>query len=129
MSQYHTKQRKMLLEFLNSHADEIFSASQVIDFFKPQRISTSSIYRNLAELENLGEIKKLSKNSSREAYYQYINSDNCKDKIHLFCVKCEKYTHLNIEKAKQISDDILNLEGFEINKQNTIVHGICKNCR
>lgn len=129
MSVYNTKQRKVLLEFLSNHPDEIFSATQIIDYFKNEKISLSAVYRNLSELEALGEIKKINKNGTREAYYQYIQAETCQNQIHLFCEKCEKLTHMNSRKAQNLSTEILEDVNFEINKKNTIIYGICKNCR
>ncbi len=129
MSVYNTKQRKILLNFLKSHSDELFSANQILEFYGDEKISLSAIYRNLAEIETLGEIKRVNKNSSREAFYQYINADICKGKIHLFCTKCEKSTHLDIKRAESFSEDIFAEQNFQVDKQNTIIYGICKDCR
>ncbi|MFI3237886.1 MAG: transcriptional repressor [Lachnospiraceae bacterium] len=129
MAAYTTKQRKMLLEYLGNHPHDIFSVTQIIEHFAEHQISPSAIYRNLSGLEELEMIRRISKNGTREAYYQYINASGCKNQIHLHCMKCEKSEHLHMANVEAFTDTILQLEGFEVDKGSTVIYGICKNCR
>ncbi len=129
MSSYKTKQRGALLDFLKAHPDELFSVAQVADCLKDEKISKSALYRNLAELEADGEIRRHSKSGTREVYYQYINDVCCKNQLHLSCVKCEKTFHMNAVRANLLLRQMSFDEEFDIDKKLTVLYGVCKACR
>lgn len=129
MVAYITKQRKVLLDFLSNHPHEIFSAVQIMDHIKVEKLSLSSIYRNLSELEVAEMIRKISKSGSREAYYQYIDKESCNKQVHLFCKKCEKLYHTDKENVESFSKQIFEVDGFTVDQANTIIYGVCKNCK
>lgn len=129
MAVYTTKQRKIILAFLQSQSHDIFSAAQIIDSVQAQQISASAVYRNLAELESAGEIRKIRKNGAREAYYQYVDTACCRNEIHLFCLQCEKTFHMNHTRAQAFRNLLLLEEDFMVDTGNTVIHGICSACR
>ncbi len=129
MATYATKQRKELLDYLSAHPHEIFSVTQIGEYFKDGQISISSVYRNLSELAKEGMIRKVSKSGTREAYYQYVNAKACQNQIHLYCKTCEKSYHMNQKYAQLLSQQILQEELFAIDKGNTVIYGTCKKCR
>ena len=45
MPKYQTKQRTLLLDFLNQHPDELLSAKEIAENLKADNISVSSVYR------------------------------------------------------------------------------------
>ena len=55
-----TKQRKALLAFLSAHADEELTARQMEQALSEQGISISAVYRNLADLEKEGKVRRKS---------------------------------------------------------------------
>ena len=128
MRKYMTKQRKILLEYLEEHADENISAKQIIDALSEYGISTSAIYRNIAALESENKITRVTKNGSREIYYRFTDSNECKKCIHLSCEKCGKTFHMNIEGAQQLVDNVEKSDMFRIDKANTVLYGLCKKC-
>lgn len=83
MPKYMTKQRKALLSFLSAHADEELSARQIAQTLSGEGISISAVYRNLSALEQEGKIRRVSKNGSREVFYQYTDCTACKNCLHL----------------------------------------------
>lgn len=118
----------MLLEFLEKNHDKRLSASQIANSLKNDGISISAVYRNLSALESQGIISRSAKEGSREIFYQYINSNECKNCIHLTCTKCGTVTHMDNNAAKIMSDSLKKTSGFNINKTKTVVFGICENC-
>lgn len=128
MAGYITAQRKMLLEFLEKNHDKRLSASQIANSLKNDGISVSAVYRNLASLEAQGVINRSAKEGTREIFYQYTNSNECKNCIHLTCTKCGRVTHMDNTTAKKMSDALKKTSGFNINKNKTVVFGVCDNC-
>lgn len=129
MMEYITDKRKKLVAYLGSHEDEQLSAYDICKALANENISKSAIYRNLALLEEKGLLKKYAKENTKELYYQYIGSNQCKDSIHLCCKKCGKSIHLDKKQTDILLKGTLDTTGFLINKQETIIYGLCKNCR
>ncbi len=129
MPKYMTQQRRELLSFFENHIDEKLSAKEISDKLKDKNISVSAVYRNLAELEKNGMVRRLSKKGSREVFYQYIDEHKCRECLHLSCEKCGKTFHMNIDGANALVKSVENNDDFAIDKANTILYGICKNCQ
>ncbi|WP_352400769.1 Fur family transcriptional regulator [Anaerotignum sp.] len=128
MTNYQTMQRKVLTEFLQSNPDVQFSAKEIFNILSNTSISLSAVYRNLSSLEADGIISRFTKEGSRESFYQYINSDICRNSIHLVCTKCNKTFHMHPEEMKRMLESIEKSEGFIVNNTKTILYGICKSC-
>ncbi len=126
---YSTEQRNALLSFLSENPDKMFSAKQIFANFSGNEISKSAIYRNIAELENEGKIKRCAKTGSREAFYQFVGCSDCKTHIHLSCQKCGKIFHLENSFAENIISVLEKNAGFELSKGESTLVGICKECK
>jgi len=129
MQQYSTQQRKILLDFLEKHSDESLSALDIINNLAKQGISKSAVYRNLAALEEEGKVKRTVKLGERTSYYQYMASEYCKNKIHIHCIKCGKTAHISGSLAKRIGSSIQLEDDFQIDNSETVIYGLCKNCK
>lgn len=129
MPKYMTKQRKALLAFLSAHADEELSARQLETALSDVGVSISAVYRNLSDLEKEGKIRRVSKSGVREVLYQYIDSDVCRGFLHLSCEKCGKTYHMNMRGTEMLMNSVEQSDKFFINKANTVLYGVCKDCR
>ena len=125
---YNTEQRNLLLTFLKENPDKKFSAKEIEQALKDKNISRSAVYRNLADLEAEGKIKRYSKTGSRETFFQYYDLQCCKTHIHLSCIKCGKIFHMENNIADLLINNVEEQEGFEIDKGETTLYGVCKNC-
>lgn len=125
---YNTEQRTALLSFLSDNPDKTFSAKEIAQALAGKNISKSSVYRNLSELESEGKIKRVSKAGSHESFYQFFDNTACKNHIHLSCTKCGKIFHLESEQTEKLVSEVEAADGFEINKGETTLYGVCKNC-
>lgn len=124
-----TKQRKALLNYLSMHADERLSAKQLEDALKSEGISISAVYRNLSELEREGKVRRVNNSGSREVFYQYTDGAHCKDCLHLSCEKCGKTYHMNSAVAQTLIENLAQSDEFTIDKANTVLYGVCGDCR
>lgn len=124
---YKTEQRNLLLNFLKNTPDVCFTAKQISEALKDSNISKSAVYRNLAELEQEQKIKRTT-GKSRESFYQFLDTENCRNHIHLSCIKCGKIFHLENSVAQSLVSNLEITEGFEIDKEKTTLYGICKIC-
>ena len=126
MQAYMTQPRKRLLNYLHKHADETLSAAQISEDLP--EISVSAVYRNLSALEQDGSVRKVAKNGSREVFYQYMKAEECRDHLHLSCKSCGKTFHLDEQETAVLLDSIAKLEGFTVDRGDTVLYGICEHC-
>ena len=128
MSKYMTKQRKLLLAYLEQHPDELLSAHQIAEDLADEKISVSAIYRNFADLEGEGKVRRTSQHGKRKVYFQYTDSEHCKENLHLSCQRCGKSYHLDPKLADFITQALANTEDFEMSIANTVIYGTCSSC-
>lgn len=129
MSKYMTRQRKAMLSYLGSHADELFCAQEIAEALADEGVSLSAVYRNLAELEAEGRVRRASRENAREVYYQFIGADECRGCLHLQCKKCGRTFHMDAAGAEQLKSVLEKSEGFALDKGDTVLYGLCEVCR
>lgn len=128
MAKYKTEQRKIMQELFSEHPHEIFSAKEIAELLAGQAVSISAIYRNLSELESAGLVRRCAKAGSREAFYQYTGTEDCKDHIHLMCKKCGKTIHMETEDTEALVQSASKYRNFTLDKTDSILYGLCEAC-
>ena len=106
-----------------------FRAYRRTDDRTADNISISAVYRNLSALEEDGILKRSIRENTREVYYQYIAAKECREHLHLSCRVCGKSIHLDEADTAQLIQNTLRNTGFQIEKTETILYGICEGCR
>lgn len=129
LPRYSTKQREALLAFLNAHGHELLSASQIADGLRAQQVSISAVYRNLADLEREGKVRKHTQNGSRTTLYQYVIADCCRGRLHLCCTVCGRTVHLEDQLAQKMMRHFEEYAGFTIIPADTVIRGVCSRCK
>ena len=119
-----TKQRKTLLGYLSAHPDEALSAQEIAAALEGEGVSLSAVYRNLAELETDGQIRRTSREGS-----QFTGSDACRNSLHLKCKKCGRTFHMDSTGAAQLLGVVEKAEGFAVDKGDTVLYGVCEICQ
>ena len=129
MAKYMTKQRRQLLEYLSEHTDEQMTARQMSDALSSEGISISAIYRNLSDMEKEGFLKRSVREGTREVCFQYIAAAKCQNSLHLSCCACGRSIHLGDADTERLLRDTRESTGFQIDKSETVLYGICADCR
>lgn len=129
MPKYATRQRAALLRFLADHADESLSASEIAQALSQENISRSAVYRNLAELEAEGKVCRVSQGGSREALYRFTDAEECRECLHMTCVRCGRTYHMADLDADNLVRALIRNEGFRVDKASTVLYGTCSACR
>jgi Fur family ferric uptake transcriptional regulator len=127
MPTYKTQTRKMLLDYLQSHADETLSAS-IISKALPE-ISVSAVYRNLAALEKEGLLAAVREAGGRERYYRFTAAEQCRRHLHLSCKRCGKTFHMNEAETEELVRSIAALDRFAVDRSETVLYGVCEDCQ
>lgn len=129
MSKYVTKQRRRLLDYLQAHPDETLSAGEISEAMRDGEISASAVYRNLAELEADGKVRRLSRQGSREVFFQYMDAADCRGCLHLSCTRCGKTFHMGARGAEKLARDVEESDDFQLDRSETVLYGVCRGCR
>ena len=120
-----TKNRKIILEFLQKEENPI-SAEELFDKLKRENeIDLSTIYRNLNILEEKGVLLKTT-NLDGINYYQINNSNH---KHFLTCNNCHKKFVIEDCPIHELEEKIEKETGFIINGHNFEFTGICPDCQ
>lgn len=129
MPKYMTKQRTQLLDFFEQNHDQQHTVREIADKLAAENISISAIYRNLADLEAEGKLRKITRPGVRDVYYQYTDAHGCRDQLHLSCERCGKTFHASEAGSTELLNILSKCDSFSVDKSNTVLYGICKNCR
>ena len=81
------------------------------------------------ELEKENRVKRCIRDNSREVLYQYIDLPECRSSLHLMCRVCGRMFHLEPEQTNKLVEHVEKAQGFVIDKSETILYGVCKDCR
>lgn len=127
MPKYETKQRKTLITLLCDSADKLLSATDISKALSG--ISLSAVYRNLSDLEKEGKVQRIAITGSKKVYYRYTSAKECEKHLHLSCSKCGKTFHMNVPDTNSLIDKVLSGSNFKVDSNNTVLYGICGNCR
>ena len=125
---YLTEQRKVLYNFFESHPHDSFCVRDIHDALADSGISLSAIYRNLSSMKKEGVVRCYAHEGSRDIYYRFVGNVHCADAIHLTCTDCGRTYHMSSEAASKMQSELNNLEGFRINRDKTVLYGVCKEC-
>ena len=129
LSKYVTRQRKLLLSYLCRHPDEQLSVQEITQALEGESISVSAVYRNLADLEAEGKLRRTSRGGAREVYYQFTGADACLGCLHLSCKRCGRTFHMDSAGAEELVHNVEKRQGFEIDRADTVLFGVCLACR
>ncbi|MBP3876739.1 MAG: transcriptional repressor, partial [Lachnospiraceae bacterium] len=106
-SKYRTRQRDILINYLQSSPGEHFTASDVCSYFREQgaSIGQSTIYRQLESLVDEGIINKYIIDGTSSACFEYVGPDAQADMetcFHCKCEKCGRLIHLHCDELLEI---------------------------
>lgn len=120
----YSRQREAILEIVSaSHSHP--TAAQVYAAVKEKipNISLGTVYRNLDQLSQNGDILMLSVGEGCERY-----DGNVKAHLHLHCKVCGNIFDIPLDENNQLYVLALK-EGFKCESTICIIEGICKDCK
>lgn len=101
------------------------SAEELYMNLKPHNpnLSLATVYRNLNQMAQIGEIKKI-EGLSGQVHYDH----NVCEHFHVICVDCGKIMDLPQEMAQSLKGILNKQNEFEILSYDILVKGRCKKC-
>ncbi len=132
-SKYRTKQREILLGYLETVPGVHITAGDAYEYFKPQGspIGQCTIYRQLQSLVDERIINKYIIDANTPACFEYVGADSHEDAevcFHCKCEKCGKLIHLHCEELEEIQSHLSLEHGFRLDPIRTVFYGLCENC-
>lgn len=125
MIKRNTIQRALVLKAVNqlqchATAEEIYHL--VVN--KHPNISKVTVYRNLNQLAENGEIRKLEVPGGADRF-----DHRCSDHYHVRCVKCGRVFDVDMDYLENLEKRIKEPCGFEIHSHDLMFKGICPDCK
>jgi Fur family ferric uptake transcriptional regulator len=120
-----TKQKELIMSILRESrvhptADDIY---EMVKKNLP-KISISTVYRNLEQMCEIGEIRKLGVGGSQRRY-----DGNIMPHHHIRCTECGKVDDVHLDGSPNIKNIVQQKSGYEVTGHVTLFFGRCNNCR
>ncbi|NLD10790.1 MAG: transcriptional repressor [Clostridiales bacterium] len=119
-----SQQRKLIAGIMKDNydhptADEIYELSRI----KEPAISRGTVYRNLNQLVEMGEISKLTMPVGPDHF-------DCREQnhYHFLCRKCHKVFDTPLEYDDSLNVAPGSMEGFRIEGHRLLLVGLCPQC-
>ena len=125
MQKRNTVQRSLVLSAvrnLRSHATAEEVYEEVTKAYP--NVSRATVYRNLAKLEEEGEIRRLEIPGEPDRF-DHI----CRKHYHLKCLRCGRIFDVEMESMNGLEEKITDKRGFFVTGHDVLFHGICPDCR
>lgn len=120
-----SRQRDAILEVLKTSYDHP-TADMIHERVRkvlPQ-ISLGTVYRDLKQLEEQGEIIILDTSDSKVHYEGHLE-----EHIHFLCENCGEITDVFCKPTVPAELTELEQNGYTVHSQKTVYYGICNKCR
>lgn len=130
-SKYRTKQRDVVIEALKKYTIENgIGANEFVKILADEglNVSRATIYRRLKMLES-DKIVRVYMGDDGEKRYEYIDDDKCREHMHLVCRKCDKTYHIDCDSVNNFLNHIEKEHNFAVDKMQTVIYGICDECK
>lgn len=121
----YSKQREMIIRTLDGNTSHP-TADAVYEELRKElpNISLGTVYRNLKQLVEQGEIRSLN-GLDGKTHYDY----NVEQHYHFICRKCNKVYDVSKTVAQNIKTEVFGQTGMEVEDCDIMLKGLCRNCQ
>jgi Fur family ferric uptake transcriptional regulator len=130
--EYKSKYKAWMQAFFRDNPDRRYSAQEVFGRMSESgmKINLATVYRNLERLCDDEFLQGQKLPEEEEMYYRFLQPGmGCTEHLHLYCAKCGKVIHLNCEFMDEISHHLMKEHGFSIDCGESMLVGLCRECR
>ncbi len=131
-SEYKTKTRNSIIEYLKAHSDMRFTARDIFDALSKEdaTLNRSTIYRNLERLCSEGKLIRYKEANCNATCYQFSSChEHCHSHMHAQCSDCGKIFHLDNSFVHDFESQIHDTYGIDVDLGKTVIIGQCENCK
>ncbi len=120
----HTIQKQLVIDTVNElhthpSAEEIYTA--VLE--KAPHISKATVYRNLAQLSEMGEILKIEVPNASDRF-----DFNTKPHHHMKCTMCGRLSDVELSRELDVMGNVKSVMGDTLTGYQLLFAGVCKSC-
>ena len=123
---YKTQQKNKIVEFFKENEGGLFSAKEILDYLKDEKIGLTTVYRLIDSLIKdstliifYGEFGKK---------YGYFPCNNNKH-YNLICTKCGKISHIECDTLMEIANHLSLKHNFKLESNEIFLKGRCELCQ
>lgn len=129
--EYNTRQKRELLSFLKERGMQHFSVDDVVFEMQDrgERIGRSTVYRYLELLAEQGSVRKYQSVQGVTQYQHVQDAAQCDDHFHMMCSRCGNLFHVDCSLMGMLSRHLMADHGFALDPRETILVGVCEQCR
>jgi len=125
MVKRNTMQKKLVegaVKSLRTHP----TAEEVYDFITERypEISRATVYRNLRQLAEDGEIRRIEVPGAADRY-----DLNVSQHYHIQCKLCGRFTDIDIPYISDLDEMVAQMTDFDMESHDIVFKGICPRCR
>ena len=133
-AEYHTRQRKELMEYLKSSGTRHLTAAEIKAHLDESGapIGLATVYRQMDRLVQQGQVRRYSLETGDSACYEYVGESDaagCAEHFHCKCERCGRLIHMDCDELQAIRAHLLEHHGFSWNSGKTVFYGLCAECR
>ena len=129
MANYHTEQKKLLLEFLQKNSENSYTIDEIASALEDSSIGKSTIYRLMTKLVEEKTVRRSAADKGRQFVYRIIADDHCRNHLHLQCTDCGRILHLDEKTSDALLDRVNAIKGFSVSEEDTVLMGKCAECK
>jgi Fe2+ or Zn2+ uptake regulation protein len=121
-----TNTRRATIGVLLNSGQAHLSAEDIVSQVKLQHpdVAESTIYRNLATLEELGVVEHVHLGHGPSTYHLAEDGHE-----HLLCERCGKVIEVPEETFAPLADQLATTYGFRIHPRHFAIMGLCRRCQ
>ncbi|MDR2932917.1 MAG: transcriptional repressor [Oscillospiraceae bacterium] len=127
---YQTKQKGIILTYLSEHAEQAFSAREILLSCKQKGtpVGLATIYRHLECLVRENKVKKVTTDNSAGLRYQFLSPAARGDAFFLKCDCCGKITSAECGLLDEMATHMNRAHGFKLDTARSVLYGRCREC-
>ena len=132
-SKYNTKQREMLLGYLESQKRAHITVADVCEYFKEHGspMGQATVYRQMEKLVDDGLVSKYIVDVGSPACFEYVGEHSHAGEgtcFHCRCEICGSIIHMHCDELSLIKGHLFEEHGFKLDPFRTVFYGICEDC-
>ena len=128
-SEYKTKQRERILEYIKSAGDCV-TAEEIIRGLSEtgDAVSKPTVYRTLEHFVKSGTLTRFVSEKGESSSYR-LGEDKHSEHFHLKCTECKKTVCVDCGFIHNLENHFLAHHGFTLSPNQTVFYGVCADCR
>ncbi len=132
MAEYHTEQKKILLDFLKANSENSYTIEEIVAELSKKGGTVpgkSTVYRLMTKLVEEKRVRRQAGERGRRFVYRIIGDDHCRYHLHLQCTKCGKVLHLDEKLSSTLLQSVNAANDFSVSEEDTVLMGRCADCK